>query len=156
MDGVIADFEASCLVLSVQPQEGKLIPGIYRSLPLIHGAKEGIQQLQDWGFFVMCLTKIPSKNPGAASEKIHWLNEHFPNLNDHIVITPDKGCIGLPRDFLIDDHPEWANADSFKGQIIPFNTYENSPISNWSDVLWYFETYVLKVMQGQTLLSGLY
>lgn len=124
LDGVIADFEAECADLNVHPQQGKLIPGIYRNLPLIEGAEEGIAKLLEKGYFVMCLTKIPSKNPGAASEKLLWINENFPNLKDYVIITPDKGCVGTDRDYLIDDHPEWANAGAFPGQIIHFKSWQ--------------------------------
>ena len=68
----------------------------------------------------MILTKIPSENPYAASEKIVWLKRHLPILEDLIIITPDKGCIGTSRDTLVDDFPEWANAHNFPGQIIQF------------------------------------
>ncbi|MDN8616524.1 hypothetical protein [Variovorax ginsengisoli] len=37
-----------------------------------------------------------------------------------MIITSDKGCVGKQRDFLIDDHPEWTNADQFPGTIITF------------------------------------
>lgn len=135
MDGVIADFEASCKLLDVHPQRGKLLPGIYRSLPVIPGAVEGVNELLRLGFFVMCLTKIPSKNPGSASEKILWLNEHFPVLKDYIIITPDKGCAGTNRDYLVDDHPEWANASAFPGTIIHFGT---ESYKNWDQLIMSF------------------
>lgn len=136
IDGVIADFEAICREMKVHPQQGKLIPGIYRDLPVMAGAVEGVQGLLDLGYFVMCLTKIPSKNPGAASEKLHWVNEHFPVLKDYVVITPDKGCVGTSRDYLIDDHPEWANANKFPGMVLPFGGA--TVLSDWSGILWYF------------------
>jgi 5'(3')-deoxyribonucleotidase len=58
------------------------------------------------------LSKIPAENPHSATEKMLWVREHFPYLGDKIILTPDKGCVGSQRDFLIDDHPEWANANN--------------------------------------------
>jgi 5'-nucleotidase len=114
------------------------VPRIYvdMDLPLINGAKEGIAHLLSLGFFVMCLTKIPSENPSAASDKILWLNEHFPSLNDYVIISPDKGCVGTTRDFLIDDHPEWANAHNFPGTVVHFASGKFP--NNWRDVCFYF------------------
>jgi hypothetical protein len=48
-------------------------------------------------------------------------------LGDHIIVSPDKGAVGTARDFLIDDHPEWANAHNFSGTPIHFK-------NNWSEV----------------------
>ena len=47
-----------------------------------------------------------------------------------VILTPDKGAVGIQRDFLIDDHPEWANSNNFKGTVIRFS-------NNWRDVVQY-------------------
>jgi len=120
MDGVVADFGLAAKERGLHPQEYKLIPGAYANLLPIPGSVEGVNELLDLGFFIMLLTKIPSKNPYAASEKIMWLNKVLPRLNDFIIITPDKGCVGNSTDTLVDDHPEWANAHNFPGKIFQF------------------------------------
>ena len=120
MDGVIADFERDMIEKGLSAKQLKVIPGSYRNLRPMPSAVEGVHKIIELGFFVIVLTKIPSENPFAATEKILWLNEHFPILEDHIIITPDKGCVGERRDFLVDDHPEWANAHNFPGTIIKF------------------------------------
>ena len=139
MDGVVADFERAMKENELTAKELKVIPNAYRTLQPIPGAIEGINELLDMGIFVMMLTKIPSENPFSATEKILWLYEHLPRMEDHIIISPDKGCVGTKRDTLVDDHPEWANAHNFEGRIIKFggddtkNTYGYA--SGWSALI---------------------
>ena len=120
MDGVIADFGAECVKRAMTPSQLKNRRDAYRWLSPFPGAKEGLAALEGAGIEVFALTKIPSTNPYAATEKLLWMRDHFPKLADRVVITPDKGCVGTLRDVLVDDHPEWANADHFQGTVVPF------------------------------------
>ncbi len=120
MDGVLADFELEAEQRNVTFKELKNMIDAYRHLPIMAGAKEAVKRFIDAGYEIFILTKIPSKNPYAATEKIFWLQDHFPEVGDHIIISPDKGALGQPGHILIDDHPEWANAHNFKGQVIKF------------------------------------
>lgn len=128
MDGVLADFEGMSMQRKVPPAKLKLEPGVYLSLAPVAGAAAAVARIVDLGYDIFVLTKIPSQNPHAAYEKLVWLKEHFPVFGDHVIITPDKGAIGSSRDFLIDDHPEWANALRFRGRVIRFQ-------GSWSDTL---------------------
>lgn len=128
MDGVIADFDAECIRRGMAPDELKRCAGAYRMLSPMAGAADAVALLQAQGVEVFVLTKIPSSNPCAATEKLLWVRDHFPNLAGRVVITPDKGCVGGTRDVLIDDHPEWANADHFRGTLIHFG-------GNWAAAL---------------------
>lgn len=125
MDGVLADFDLARGVVSAK--EYKLLEGAYLNLPLIKDAKQGIAFLEEH-FLVFLLTKAPSRNPRSTMEKIIWMNEHFPSLDDRIIITPDKAAVGTENDILIDDHPEWANAHNFRGKIIAFKSWEETII----------------------------
>lgn len=136
MDGVAADFEKRCNELGLHPQVGKLERGIYESLEPIKPTVDGINRLVNAGIEVFMLTKIPSKNPWAASEKLLWLRKHLPKVGDHAVITPDKGCVGCYQDLLLDDHPEWANANQFRGKIITFDIAR--PYFAWAEVYQFF------------------
>lgn len=134
MDGVLADFEARCAELDVHPQVGKLRHDVYDRLKPMPGAIDGVSRLFELGYELAVLTKIPSKNPHAASQKLNWLSERFPSrLSNVVIITPDKGCVGSSRDWLIDDHPEWANAHSFPGEILHFGVK-----FDWPGVVEYF------------------
>lgn len=128
MDGVLADFVKESVQRNIPLKELKLKVDAYRYLPVMEGAKEAVQRAIDAGYDVFVLTKIPRENFYAATEKLFWIDEHFPILNDKVIISPDKGAVGTERDILIDDHPEWANANNFRGTIIKF-------VDNW-DVLY--------------------
>lgn len=120
MDGVLADFELEAINRKISFKVLKNKVDAYRHLPIMLGAKEAVKRFIDAGYEIFVLTKIPSQNPYAATEKIFWLEDHFPELGDHIIISPDKGALGEPGHILIDDHPEWANAHNFKGQVLKF------------------------------------
>ena len=143
MDGVLADFERDMIEYGLPASRLKLIPGAYRDLKPISGAINGVHSLLEMGFFVLILTKIPSENPFAATAKIQWLNEHLPVLEDLIIITPDKGCVGTHDDFLVDDFPEWANAHNFPGTVIKFSGKEdvitaNHHVTDWKELVYLF------------------
>lgn len=120
MDGVIADFEGAARVHAMEPSHFKRVAGAFLDLDPIPGAAEAVAALDAAGYLVFALTKIPHSNPHAATEKLLWARQHFPSLDDRIIITPDKGAVGTARDFLVDDHPEWANASNFPGTVIVF------------------------------------
>ena len=128
MDGVTADFEEMANALKEPPETVKKMAGVYASLKPFPGALESIPQIEGRYYQVFFLTKIPSSNPYAATEKLLWMRKHLPQFSDRVIITPDKGCVGTTRDYLIDDHPEWANACNFAGKIIHFK-------GDWTEVL---------------------
>lgn len=130
MDGVLADFEKEGIERKIPFNELKGMIDVYRHLPVMDGAKEAVKRFIEAGYEIFILTKIPTSNPYAATEKIFWVQEHFPEFADRIIISPDKGALGQEGHILIDDHPEWANAHSFAGhggQVITFKR-------NWDDV----------------------
>lgn len=120
MDGVLADFEKESRDRNIPFSELKMTIDAYRHLPIMPGAKEAVQRAMAAGYDVFVLTKIPKKNPYAATEKLFWIQDHFPELDDKVIITSDKGAVGDTRDILVDDHPEWANAHNFGGTVIKF------------------------------------
>jgi 5'(3')-deoxyribonucleotidase len=134
MDGVIADFDAYCKLHDLPPSSAKLRRLAYLSLEPIPGALEAMTNLVvTFPKRVFLLTKIPSQNPHAASEKLLWLREFLPSIADHVIITPDKGCVGRQADVLVDDHPEWANALAFPGKLISFG--EDGDAKSWAELL---------------------
>lgn len=153
MDGVVADFERAMREQGKTAKEIKALQHTYRHLHPIPGAIEGVRHLLQAGWQVFILTKPPAENPHCASEKIHWLQEHLPEIGENVIITPDKGCVGGQRDYLIDDHPEWANSMAFKGVILKFGVEDLDPnvepeiyrrrdtsraVRDWSAVVQYF------------------
>ena len=121
LDGVIFDFEAAANASNLPMSKYKLMAGAYRNLPLFEGATAFVEELENRGFDVFFLSKIPSENIYAATEKYESIVEHFGSRYvDRLILTADKGCVGTCEDFLVDDHPEWANAYNFAGTVIKF------------------------------------
>lgn len=136
MDGVIADFDKAMQETSMSGKSLKMVRGIYQSLDIVDGAKDGIAFLLDKGFKLQVATKIPDNNPYAATEKLLWLNEHFPELIPNVTITNDKGSLGSVDDFIIDDRIHKANICNFKGTVLHFGI--NGQYSNWQDIMDFF------------------
>lgn len=120
MDGVLADYLRKAIELKLPEQYLKTLPGIYETFEILPGAKEAVAYAFELGFDVWALTKPPKENPSAATDKLRWIWRHFPEIGEQVIITPDKGAVGKPGDFLIDDHPHWANANNFGGTVIHF------------------------------------
>lgn len=120
-DGVLADFEAAARLAGLKPVEAKMTPGFYLDLPLLPGARAAVQELLSLEHVQLFVaTKIPDRNPLAATEKIQWLHKHLPELEERIIITPNKACIGNAGDFLVDDRPHKADAWCFRGTLVQF------------------------------------
>lgn len=136
MDGVLADFDKMMQERSMSGKELKMVRGIYMELDVYPGAKDAITKLKNSGFSLHVATKIPDDNPYAATEKLLWLNEHFPELIPNVTITNNKGALGDEYSFLIDDRIHKANVCNFKGKVLHFG--ENGFYKNWSDVLNFF------------------
>ncbi len=128
LDGTLADFEDSCRRHGHVPSIHKMHQGAYRQLHPMPGAIAAVQAIEAMGLHTWVLSKIPSHNAGAASEKLEWVRQYLPSLEDRVIITPDKGCVGTPQDLLIDDHPEWANASAFPGKVLHFK-------GDWSETV---------------------
>jgi len=134
LDGTAADLLRACKERGIKPSEAKHLRGFYESLPVMEGAKEAIETLQAAGRHLFFLSKIPALNPYSATEKILWVNREFASMRDHIILSPDKGAVGKPRDHLIDDMPSWANADNFPGTVLHFGANG----LGWPQIVGYF------------------
>lgn len=128
MDGVLADFEKYVQEHGGKHNIVKNIIGTYINLEVLEGSKEAINTILEFGYDIFVCSKPPKENSYAVNEKYQWLNIHFPEFKDRIIITPDKGCIGTVKDYLIDDHPEWANANNFPGKVLEFK-------GNWTYII---------------------
>jgi len=134
MDGVLADFFAH-----IAPEHNFYNPpemfkkGFFRNLPIVPGAKEGVAALlANPNLNVYIATKHTSKNFDCATEKVEWINEHFPALIKKMFMVCDKEH--LNGDFLIDDDKKW---DGFPGEFIHFD--EHNPEKAWAKVIEQFK-----------------
>ncbi len=129
----MADFAAAAQKQGLRPEEAKMTPGFYRNLPMTPGVQDAVTEMLTWDdVHVFVATKIPDRNPLAATEKIEWLHELFPALEERIIITPNKACIGTSRDYLVDDRAHKADAKFFPGTFLHFGT---APHQAWPEVM---------------------
>lgn len=132
-DGPLADFEKGALEARLSPEVAKMTPGFYLDLPVTPGALNAVERLNELSNVqIFVATKIPDKNPLAATEKIQWLHRHFPSIEERIIVTPNKACLGGPLDFLIDDRAHKADAAHFVGTFIHFASVQ---YPSWEHVL---------------------
>lgn len=107
--------------------------GFYEGLPVTRGAIEAVRELVAIPHLhVFVATKIPDHNPHAATEKLLWLHLELPELEDRIIITQNKACIGKIGDFLVDDWADHADASLFPGSFIHFM---NPQFPDWKAVM---------------------
>lgn len=145
----MADFESAAKSAGLKPEVAKMTPGFYLDLPVTAGAQNAIDQLQQIpNVHVFVATKIPDKNPLAATEKIQWLHRMFPSLEERIIVTPNKACLGGPMDFLIDDRAHKADAAFFPGTFIH---YASAQYPGWPQVLEKVRREI--AFEGQSLFS---
>jgi 5'-nucleotidase len=132
-DGPLADFQGAADQAGLEPKDAKMVRGFYRGLPLTPGAREAVEELLRFHHLhVFVATKIPDRNPYAATEKIQWLHEHLPGLGERIIITPNKACLGTANDFLVDDRAHKADASFFPGTFIHFGS---ATFPDWEAVM---------------------
>lgn len=127
MDGPSAHFERGLTAAGVDAKTFKTQRGVYRGLEVVEGLLEAVAEFERTGLEVFFLTKIPAANPYAATEKLLWVQDVIPSLVDRVIISSDKAAVGSERDFLVDDHPEWANALNFRGTVVLYK-------DGWADV----------------------
>lgn len=140
MDGVVADFEskatqvASEMGLTFQEfadqKQYRHIDGFYLDLPVIEGAKEAIQKLEDSGKYDLYFLSAPSwGNVSCFSDKRVWVEKYFPSFRKKMGLSFQKGHhLGH---YLIDDRTKYG-AGEFIGEHLQFG---NSEYPNWDSIL---------------------
>ena len=116
-------------------------PGFFRTVRVIPGAKEAVQQLMQQ--YRVYIVSAAMEFPQSLPEKYQWLQEHFPFITwRHIIFCGDKSIIGT--DYMIDDHVK--NLDYCSGKGLLFSAAHNCNINhhvrlnNWQEVLAWFKT----------------
>lgn len=138
MDGVMANFAKGAGtepgIWSDDPP-AMFKQGFFRNLEVMPGAKEGMAKLLAMEHLDIWIASKPtSKNLHCASEKLFWVEEHFPELLKKTFLITEKGH--LNGDYLVDDLLDWK--DKFQGNFIHFD--ERTPINDWEFIVNYFST----------------
>lgn len=129
------------------------IPGFFRSVPVMEGAKEAVPELMK--NFDVYIVSAAMEFPQSLSEKYEWLKEHFPYIHwKNIAFCGSKSIIGT--DYMIDDHVR--NLDVCKGKTLMFSAGHNigidthTRVNNWKEVIAFLNTELHS--DGQTKLSS--
>ena len=132
LDGVLADFRKGIGRPNYEADPPEMfLPGFYRNLPLMPFAKECLPKLLAIPTInVYIASKITTKTLYCATDKLLWVQEHFPTLLKKTHLTCDKGH--LLGDYLIDDDiKRWGK--KFTGEFIHFD--ELNPKESWDYIL---------------------
>lgn len=106
-----------------------LTPGFFKSLPVMPGAVEALQELSK--NFEIFIVSAAMEFPQSLSEKQAWLNQHFPFISwKNIVFCGDKSVI--QADYMIDDHVK--NLSGFKGTALLFDAAHNTFITDYQRI----------------------
>lgn len=112
--------------------------GWFAQLPVVEGAKEGVAELEAAGIDIWVCTKPLERNPTCRDDKGAWLRRHFPQLEDKLILAPNKGMIH--GDILLDDAPkvEWFDYATWRPVLfaVPFNSspeWATLPRWTWGD-----------------------
>lgn len=106
--------------------------GFFRSLPVVEGAQAGVDKLLADGHDVWICTRPARENRTCRDEKYAWVIEHFPELQDKLIIAYDKSC--ARGDILLDDAPTLTQAARALWKPVIFTTTYNGPGTEWADL----------------------
>ena len=134
IDGVLANFNKGVANSGLaQKYKGRpdKIPGVYKNLTLIEGAKISVEKLFNSGLYdIYFLSSAPWDNPRAWTHKRLWIEKHFgPQTRKRLILSHRKDL--QTGDYLIDDSPRNGAID-FNGKWIHFGSEE---FPSWKDVL---------------------
>jgi 5'(3')-deoxyribonucleotidase len=111
--------------------------GLYRNLPVIPGAIEGMRAIHDSGKFETYIVTAATAAEHTIMEKVQWLGEHFPFIKRRNIIACYNKSL-IRGDFLLDDAPHnlegWLKVNpGGVGLTIdyPYNRAIAVPDKNW-------------------------
>lgn len=120
LDGVAVNFDGFKEARNLTVEEVKRMPGAYLMMSPVHDAIASIREVIAMGYEAWIASKPPTAVPGAYADKVSWVLMHIPELESRIILTHDKGLLGSPEDYLVDDRPDRANCREFQGTLIHF------------------------------------
>lgn len=147
MDDTIADFHKAtkCPITQAILQARMFDPKFFYKLDPIPGAKSALFLLDRMGYDIHILTQPFIPVPESYTDKVKWIQMHFPQLVNKITMTQDKGL--LLGDYLVDDNLKWASPFAKNGgNFIHFNyggyNLDNNPGDPqelWAKIITFFE-----------------
>lgn len=131
MDDVLADFvKASRCNTSGKTLEHLMWrPGFFLNLEPIPGSKGAIFEIGRMGFDIWILSQPLAESPESYSDKVKWIQLHFPQLYKKIIFTQDKG-LKLGHYLIDDNYQKWGKKfENNGGKFIHFSygNYNGNP-----------------------------
>lgn len=132
LDGVIVDFDGCVEKMVGHPKASRdevrhcmRKPGFFRNLKPLPGALAAVAELEALiPGRIRILSAVPHSDPDLAdvarADKLAWLREYLPSLESNAEIVSDKGTIGTPEDYLLDDNILWNGTPNFPGTVVEF------------------------------------
>lgn len=114
--------------------------GFFRSPPPMPGSQSVITRWLEDGVDVRFATVVSPKIPSVYRQKCEWVSEHFPGLEDRIIVFSSHDKTHLRGNFLIDDHPKHCEQMVGRGMPVVFDQPWNRNVKNmeracnWMDV----------------------
>lgn len=137
LDGVVADFDKAAekwgAKIGITAQEFKdqnmyRQPQFYLELELMPGAKESIEELDE--YFEIAFLSAPSwSNPSSFTEKRLWIEKHFGAWGKKRMDLSFRKGLSMGH-FLVDDRTKYG-AGEFIGEHV---MYGSEPFKDWSVV----------------------
>jgi len=109
-------------------------PGFFRTMPVNEGAQPVMKKLN--AAYDVYIVSSAMEFPNSLSEKLAWLNEHFPFLHWHQFVFCGRKSI-VHGDVMIDDLPH--NLETFSGERLLFSAPHNLQfnqfrrLKSWAD-----------------------
>jgi 5'(3')-deoxyribonucleotidase len=142
MDDVLADFytDASNNEYKIVNESLMWDKDFFLNLKPTKGSHSAIRKLISMGFDVFVLTQPLAGHPECYYDKALWIQIHFPQLYDKIVMSHDKGlCLGK---YLIDDNLKWKEPFENNGGKFLHFAYGSYNLENtrdpefiWKDII---------------------
>lgn len=147
LDDVLADFYKAAAGPDGKVREEMMFDNcFFLNLEPVPGAKKAVFQLEKMGFDIYVLSQPFALLPESYIEKVEWVQRHFPQLTNKIILTQNKGLnVGH---YLIDDNPKkWQEKfEKNGGDFIhfPYGGYNLDEMENpellWNQIVEYFKS----------------
>lgn len=114
-------------------------PGFFRTAPVMPGSQEVIKALMEE--YEVFIVSAAVEFPQSLSEKVEWLNEHFPFISWKNMVFCGLKTI-VQADYMIDDYDK--NLRYFNGERLLFSQPHNANyedynrFDNWEQIAEFF------------------
>lgn len=96
-------------------------PNFFRTPPPIAGCQRVIKGWLNDGVDIRFATVVSPNIPDVYGQKCAWISEHFPGMDDRIIVFSSHDKTHLRGTFLVDDHPKHCMQMVGRGMPVIFD-----------------------------------